>query len=68
MSVFDKTCGMFRLTVSEPSPSWVTIFPAEANEFDYDQHQLRYIRLEDLHDLRYLIDRAIEAAERQSRP
>ena len=57
--IYDKTCGNVRLTISDPSPSWVTI--------THDEVELRLMRLDELRDLRYLIDRGLEAASPRGR-
>lgn len=57
MRVFDKTCGRFRLTVSEPWPMWVKL------EVDGEPCDLSHMQSTELHDLRYLVDRAIIHAE-----
>lgn len=49
---FEKSCGKFTLTCSEPSPVWVRI----TTEYDGN---LGCLHIADLHDLRYLIDRAL---------
>jgi hypothetical protein len=62
VSVFDKACGKFTVTVSDGWPMWVKL--------GFDGADLGCsIRSTDLYDLRYLVDRAIAAAEeREARP
>jgi hypothetical protein len=51
--IYQNQCGQFRIDVSDPHPAWVTITSHGV--------ELRHIKVEDLRDLRHLIDRA-EAA------
>lgn len=56
--IFDKTCGNVTVTVTEVSPPvihWATISNASG--------ELRGLRMEDLRDIRHLIDRALAAAK-----
>lgn len=57
LSTFEKRCGSFTLCVSQPSPSWVTI-KWEGEELRVGDYRTP-IKIEDLNDLRYLIDRAL---------
>lgn len=58
---FRKGCGQWEIYVGPPSPRWVTL--------SWDGNELRgdgywpHIMLEDLRDLRYLIDRALAELE-----
>lgn len=54
MAVYENRAGRFVLTVSEPSPMWVSLA---------DDEGFRHIKSDDLYDLRHLIDRAIAAVE-----
>ena len=53
--IYKKTCGQFTVEVSDPSPAWVTISTEDGGE-------IRGMKVEDLRDLRHLIDRALVAA------
>lgn len=57
--IYDKTCGRIRLAVKdtpgEPSTAEVEVVTTEATPYGI----LTGLRLEDLRDLRYLIDRAL---------
>ena len=53
--IYKKTCGHFTVEVSDPSPAWVTISTE-------DDGEIRGMKVEDLRDLRHLIDRALVAA------
>ena len=57
--IYERQCGKWELSVSEPHPAWVTITLAE----EPDRPTFRLLRIEDLVDLRHLIDRAIAAAD-----
>lgn len=51
--IYANKCGGWQIEVSDPHPAWVTLTWGAA--------ELRHITVEDLRDLRHLIDRA-EAA------
>lgn len=53
---FEKTVDDLKLEMSEPSPRWVTITAARDGS-------IRGLQIEQLRDLRYLIDCAIAFAE-----
>jgi hypothetical protein len=61
---FDKPCGYFSLYVSPPSPRWVTI-RWEGEELIPKGMNRAHIKIEDLHDLKYLIERAIAEVGRR---
>lgn len=64
MSIYHNKCGKFEIDLPEGGhPVWVRITDAdEPNPCLAQFPQL--IRAEDLHDLKHLVDRAIEAFER----
>lgn len=66
MSTFEKSCGKFSMYVSPPSPNWVTIKweDGELRRADEEYGNTAshpHIQIEDLRDLRYLINRALAA-------
>lgn len=53
---FDKTCGQMRLVVwTDGSPEHAKIYCA-----NHLEQEITHIHYDDLRDLRYLIDRALE--------
>ena len=51
--IYENVCGQWKIHVSDPHPAWVTL--------EFGGIALPHIKVEDLRDLRHLIDRA-EAA------
>jgi hypothetical protein len=61
--VYENKCGPFTLKVSDPHPMWVTI---QHEQWGKGQ-EIDGARIEQLRDLKHLIDRAIAAAEERER-
>jgi hypothetical protein len=51
--IYGNKCGGWEIEVTEPHPAWVTLRWGAA--------EIRSIKVEDLRDLRHLIDRAESA-------
>lgn len=62
MSVYRNTCGRFAIELTDPSPMWVKITGRDGGD-GFPCH----ITSVDLYDLRYLVERAIAAAEERER-
>lgn len=54
MTMFRKGCGMWELEVGPPAPRWARI------RWDGEELRLMHATIDDLKDLRFLIDRALE--------
>ena len=53
---YNNRAGLFEIEVSQPWPCWVTITREDQKIFG--------LRSDELRDLKYLVDSAVEAAER----
>lgn len=59
--IYVNRCGKWSIEVSEPHPAWVTLSYQDSR--GDEPTTVRHGRIEDLTDLRHLIDRAIAAAD-----
>lgn len=67
MGNIEKTVGKFHISISEPSPRWVRI-KINAWNGQSEVTETGILNIEDLHDLRYAIDRILVDQEFQDRP
>lgn len=59
---FHKSAGQFTIEVTEPHPRWVTIRNLRYGS-RRSEESIGGINIEDLHDLQYLVERAIRWVE-----
>jgi hypothetical protein len=63
---FKKTCGEFTIEVSPPSPRWVTVYHNRHGDKGR-REEIGGFSADDLHDLKYLVDRALAEVSEMER-
>lgn len=63
MNTFTKRCGHFEIEISPPYPRWVRLFHNRHGD-RLRQEELGGCTSDELHDLKYIIDRAISFVEK----